>query len=211
MKTVTLIILTMALTNYSLVTAQEGVSDALNAKIGVTFSSFGDNYVYRSNELVGVSSYDSDYFYSFGINYVQPLNKWLETETGIEYTIHSLIINPNVPPDKDSTPYSVSFGLINLPVTLRANFLNYFFVNGGIIIDIDASLKSPISSQTGIGTIFGIALKHDFKNGISAFINPYTKMHSLLPLMANSSHQRIWENGYRFGITYKVAIKRVKK
>lgn len=43
-------------------------------KIGVSFSSFGENDVYRSEELDGAASYNSDYFFNIGANYIRPIN-----------------------------------------------------------------------------------------------------------------------------------------
>ena len=75
-----------------------------------------------------------------------------------------------------------------------------------LIVDMDGSLNSPISNQTGIGALLGFAIKYDFDSGISAFVNPYTKIHSLVPFQAGQHHQRIWENGIRIGLTYDLEI-----
>lgn len=188
----------------SFLTAQEDNTEFRNAKIGITFSSFGENDVFRFNELEGAASYNSDYFRTLGISYVSVLNKWLEVETGIEYSRHNIIIEPNLPPYIDAFPRKASFSFINIPVTLRANFLKYFFVNGGLIIDVDASTNSPIDNQTGIGVLLGLSIKYDFDFGISAFVNPYSKMHSLIPFQTEKYHQRILENGIRIGFTYDI-------
>ncbi len=202
MKRKYFILLFFLLINQGFVFAQGDVSRIRNGKIGITFSSFGDNDVIRFEELTGAASYDSDYFNTLGINYIYTLNNWLEAETGIEYSIHNIIINPNLPPYSDNSSRKARFSLINIPVTLRANFLKYFFVNGGLIVDFDATTNSPIDNQTGIGTLLGISIKYDFDSGISAFVNPYTKIHSLIPFADREYHQRIWENGVRIGLTY---------
>jgi len=156
-------------------------------KSGLHFS-FGENNVVRFTSLEGDAGYDSDYFYTFGITYVHPLNHWLEGEAGLEYARHGIVIQPNVPPDMDNTPL--------------ANFFNYFFVNGGLFVGIDGLNNTAIDSQTGIGVMLGVSIKYDFDFGVSAFINPYAKMHSLIPFTAEKYHQRIMENGIRIGITY---------
>lgn len=188
--------------NQSWLIAQGDETKSNNNKIGITFSSFGKNDVFRFDELDGAASYNSDYFFTIGINYVQAINKWLEVESGIEYSKQSIITEPNLPPDMDNSSRKTNFSLINIPVTVRANFLKYFFINGGLIVDFDASKSSPIDNQTGIGALCGVSVKYDFKNGISAFVNPYTKIHSLIPFVDTKYHQRIWENGIRVGITY---------
>lgn len=202
MKKTILTLLSFFLIYTNFLVAQENGSIIKNGKIGITFSSFGVNDVFMFEQLDGAASYTSDRFYTLGINYVYPINKWLQAESGIEYSKHHIIIKPNLPPDMDNTSRKGNFSMINIPVTLRANFLKYFFFNGGLIVDIDGSLNSPIDNQTGIGTLLGLSLKYDFESGISVFINPYTKIHSLIPFQSAQYHQRIWENGIRIGITY---------
>ena len=117
-------------------------------KVGITFSSFGNNEVFRSDELIGAASFSGDNFYTLGINYVLDFNRWLEAETGLEYSKHYIIINPSPQPGMVIPPQRVDFALLNIPVTLRANFLKYFFINGGLIFDIDISGDSLVDNQT---------------------------------------------------------------
>ena len=201
-KRTILITLSILFLNQSFLIAQENWTKLNANKIGITFSSFGTNDVFRVDELTGAASYDGDYFFTIGITYLRPINKWLETETGIEFSKQDIIIKPNLPPGMDNSPRKEDFSLINIPVTLRANFLKYFFINGGIMIDIDASTNSSINNQTGIGALSGISAKYDFNSGISIFVNPYTKIHSLIPFSDTKYHQRVWENGIRLGVTY---------
>jgi len=201
-------ILALSLINLHFIIAQENDSKIKNGKIGVTFSSFGENYVIRFEEPLGAASYNSDYFYTIGMTYVLPLQKWLEAETGLEYSKHSIIIQPDLPPNMDVTSRKEKISLVNIPITLRANFLKYFFVNGGLFIDIDSSINSPIDNQTGIGAIVGISAKYDFDFGISVFVNPYTKIHSLLPFQLERYPQRILESGVRIGLTYDLTTKK---
>jgi hypothetical protein len=207
MKRTIFITLFILLINQSFLIAQENDTKLSASKIGITFSSFGTNDVFRFDELDGAASYNSDYFYTIGITYLHSLNKWMEAETGIEYSKHNIIIEPNLPPDMDNSSRKANFSLINVPVTLRANFFKYFFINGGMIVDIDASTNSPIDNQTGIGALLGLSAKYDFKSGLSVFVNPYTKIHSLIPFSDTKYHQRVWENGIRVGVTYDLKMK----
>ena len=171
-------------------------------KIGITFSSFGENDVIRFTSLDGAASYNSDNFYTLGVNYIHPLNTWLEIETGLEYSNHTILIQPNLSPDMDNSPYNADFSLLNIPLSLRANFLKYFFINGGPILDFDISNSSPVDSQTGIGGLLGIAAQYDFDFGLEVFINPYLKAHSLIPFSSENYPQRLMETGVRIGLTY---------
>jgi len=183
--------------------AQKNEPETRKSQIGITFSSFGDNDVVRSQDLIGGPSYDGDKFYTLGINYLYKLNNTFDLETGIEYSHQQIIVRPGVTAEVKPS-YGANFSLINIPVTLRVNFLKYCFLNGGILFDIDASSSSPIDSQSGIGSILGLGIKYDFKCGITAFANPYFKVHSLVPFSSDDYHQRLMESGFRFGLMCKL-------
>jgi hypothetical protein len=183
------------------VTAQCGKKQ-FYGKAGVTFSSFGDNTVFRFNELDGAASFSGTGFQSFGINYVAGLNRWLESETGIEYSSHRLLMTPPFNPEFDNTPVEAGLSMITVPITLRANFLRYLFVNGGLLLGLDASPESRVDSQTGIGAVLGLGLKYDFRSGASVFFNPYSRLYSLLPFSAVDYPQRASENGFRIGFAW---------
>jgi hypothetical protein len=182
--------------------AQKSDPEPRKGQVGITFSSFGENDVVRFHELMGAPSYNSDRFFTFGINYLYKLNRFLDVETGIEYSSHKIIIKPMAIPPTVYPPYGAKFSLVNIPVTLRVNFLKYCFINGGILLDIDASTSSPVDSQTGIGSILGLGIKYGFKCGVTAFANPYIKMHSMISFSPDDNHQRLMESGFRFGLMY---------
>ncbi len=174
------------------------------SRLGITFSSFGSNDVIYLQQITGAPGYTSDYFYTLGFTYLHQYTKRLELETGIEYSSHKITITPNVPPYVDYAPYSAEFTLVNIPVSLRLNFGKYFFFSGGLILDIDPTVASPIDNQTGIGAGLGLGGKYDFACGLSVFANPYLKAHSLIPFMHDVYHQRVVETGLRFGLTYSL-------
>jgi len=59
-----------------------------------------------------------------------------------------------------------------------------------------------IHIQTRIGAIFGLATNYDFDFGMSVFVNPNLKIHSIFPFRLIRYHQRVWENGLRIGLTW---------
>jgi hypothetical protein len=194
----------LLLTNLMLLHAQKRAVDFSNSKIGITYTPFGSSDVFRVNELAGAASYEGEHFYTFGITYMYGLTRWLEVETAFEFSKYNILIRPNLPPGTANSPWKGKVSLVNIPVTLKVNFLRYCFVNGGLFADIDVSDDSPVDNQSGLGTVFGMGLKYDFDFGVSVFANPYTKVHSLISLADRDSHQRIWENGLRLGATYNL-------
>lgn len=180
--------------------AQDTTKHQNAGKIGITFSSLGDNGVYQTNKLMGGPSYLGDGFYTFGFNYLIPIRKWLAFETGVEYARHTLLIESFVFPASDNTSRREHFSIISIPLTVRVNFLKYFFVNGGFSIDMAGS--SSISDQTGIGGHLGIGVSYDFTKCLSVFVNPYVKPHALLAFSSKENGQHIIEDGFRFGVMY---------
>ncbi len=170
-------------------------------KLGFTFSGFGKSDVVRANELDGAPGIQGDKFYTLGLNYLHSVNSnWLSVETGVEYTHYTFILTPNLPPDMDRSPYNINHSMISLPIGLRAGFLEFLFVNGGFLIDLDASTSSPIDSQTGIGLNLGAGLEYDFSPAFSMFISTHQKIHALLPFSMDKNHQKVWETGLRIGL-----------
>lgn len=202
----TFLFLTLMPSNFLL--AQKSAASFTDGKIGISFTSFGSNDVIRFVRLEGAASYNSDNFQTLGLNYLYPVNNWLEVETGIEYSWHSIFILPNLPPDMDDSPRQGSFALLQIPATVRLNFWKYFFMNSGLFLDIDGNLNSPIDSQTGIGVMIGLAMKYDFENGLSIFVNPNTKLHALLPFQPERYPERLLESGIRIGFNYNLRYRK---
>jgi hypothetical protein len=174
----------------------------LSNKAGLTFSSFGVNDMFGGINNTDYS-YNGSSFYTVGITYIRGLNKWLEIETGLEYSKQNIRIIPNIYPGLYifMQTKKTELILLNIPATLRANFLKYFFINGGLLIDLDISNNIFIENQTGIGGIVGLGVNYDFDFGLSVFLNPYIKAHSWIYI---EERQKILEKGFRLGVTYNL-------
>ena len=170
-------------------------------KIGLTFSTFGKSDVVRFTD--GSSHHESRYHYSLGVNYIYPLNNWLEAETGIEYSKYNikLFVSPD---GNDRFSGESKLFLLNVPLKLRANFLKFLFADAGTFIDFDFRSKEEIiDNQTGMGIAIGLGAKYDFKFGMSLFANPFVRLHSLAPFASKKNYpNRLFDGGIRFGITY---------
>jgi hypothetical protein len=201
MKTLTLLLVCLVFCLPSF--AQEEKSAIKKGQIGITYSGFGSNDVFRKEELIGGPGYLGDRFYNLGISYIYPLNRTFDLETGIEYADHKITITPGVSPVHYPS-YGAGFSLITIPVGIRVNFLKYFFVNGGLIFDVDASQSMPINSQTGLGFNLGLGLKYNFKCGFTAFVNPYSRFHSMVSFSSDKYPQHLLESGIRLGLMYRL-------
>ena len=178
---------------------------AQKEQLGITFSALSDNDVARFRSVIDDSSTGAGKSFTYGISYLKPLNKWLDIETGLEYLSCPIETKSIVGTINGVTTLtrSATLSMLSAPVTVRANFLKYFFVNAGLLLDIDVSSNSIINSQSGLGSLLGLGVKYDFKNGISVFVNPYSKIH-LFPLTFERDQQHFMESAVRFGIAYKL-------
>ena len=203
MKTRTLIILSLFLFICHFANGQQR---NLSKKIGLTVSPIGESDPIRFSELEGTGSYKSKKLFSFGISYIYPINNWLDIETGVEYGKHNIDSKSNYPPEGVKVS-NADLSLINIPLTVRANFVNYFFVNGGLLLDLETSSSNNIDKQSGVGVVLGVGAQYQFNNGLGLFINPYSKMHALIPFPSEKYHQRLLELGVRIGVTYSFKTK----
>lgn len=173
-------------------------------KIGAYFSSFGVNEAFTFESLEGAGSYDSDNFLTLGVNYIHSLNKRIALETGLEYSKHKMKFNIPFTGENVSSTKGIDMKLISVPFLARVNFGNYIFANGGMLLDFDISKVNAVDKQTGMGAMLGIGAKYDFNSGLSAYINPYIKVHTLIPFDSKKWHQRVFETGIKLGVTYNL-------
>lgn len=178
---------------------------AQKAQVGVTISGFSDNDVARFESLEDDSSTAAGKSFTFGITYLKPLNKWLDFESGVEYlscSVERSSMMSDINTGLFTSTRSSTMSLISAPITVRANFLKYFFVNAGLILDLDVSNNRIVDSQTGVGTVFGLGVKYDFKSGISIFVNPVGRIHTF-PL-SEKYQEHLLESTVRFGVVCRL-------
>jgi len=170
----------------------------------LTYSTFGENDVFRYEELVGAAGYHGKGFFAVGATYLFPLTSWLGLESGLEYAKHTVIVIPNLPPTIDVILRESHFSIINIPLTLHAGLGKYFFANGGIMLNLDTTIKSPITDQTGLGAILGLGVQYTFHPMLTVFVNPYGKLYSMVPFTFDNYPQRVLESGLRFGVRFRL-------
>lgn len=175
------------------------------AQLTIGYASFGNNNVIRFTQLAGAAGYSGEGFYSLGATYLKPIKPEFYLETGLEFTHHNIQIRPNIPPeppDNPGTSFNTKVVLLGAPFALRMQLSRHFFAQAGLILDIDLSNNTSIDSQTGLGTTAGLGLNFDVSAGTAVFLNPYLKLHSLLPFAGENYPQRLVESGFKIGISF---------
>ncbi len=184
--------------------AQENPSENTGSKVGIYFASFGENPAIPFARLVGSASYEGAGFYTLGASYARPLSRRFELKTGLAFSRHKILVQPNLPPDMDNSPYETTLHLFTVPCLVRLNMGRLFFLNGGAMLNVDTGLSTPVDNQSGIGAMLGFGLGYEFHSGISFHMNPYMKAHALVPFAPDMYHHHLMESGIQLGLAYRL-------
>ena len=173
--------------------------------IGVTFSGLGQNL--PDSHLIPIprigGDTTADWFmglghYSFGITYIRQLSNRFDLEVGIEYNrsrLRHITYNWYWQPGEPSSlhrDFSISF--IRVPISVRYNFWQYFFLNSGVFLGVNPRAGTMRENMGDIGIILGVGARYDFQNiPIGIFLNPYLKRRAAYLML---------ETGFRMGVVY---------
>ena len=142
--------------------------------IGVTFSGLGQNIPTFSllPRLSGNPvSFTGLGYYSFGITYIRPLSNRFDLEVGVEYN-RSRLRRYDI--ERPASNRYIHISLIQVPITVRYNFWQYFFLNSGVFLGVNPRARGVMREDVGI--ILGVGARYDFQNiPVGIFLNPYLK------------------------------------
>ncbi|AWW31957.1 hypothetical protein DN752_18440 [Echinicola strongylocentroti] len=152
--------------------------------------------------MYGGGGYDNTGFKEFGLRYLKGISERFFIETGVNYSSSNAIFHPEFIGEPVESKKE-EFHLISVPIYAHYTFWRHFFVNGGPLLDFDASDNPDfIDKQAGIGYSLGVGGKYEFQQ-FSLFVNPNFKQHALFPFQKSSNHQKLTEFGVQFGVGYQ--------
>ncbi|MFV0471378.1 MAG: hypothetical protein ACK5L7_05020 [Paludibacteraceae bacterium] len=166
-------------------------------RVGGSYSIVSVNRMMRLGE-----TYPSDYgirgtgTMSLGLEYQYPLNSWLGVETGLNFSYHNFTKTVSNTTTGELLRTKNDVNLINVPVGFNINFLQYGFIQSGVLLDL--------LYQPGFGSYMGCGVHFQSEYGLGVFVNPYIKAHSLLPFNFDFNTDRIIDTGIKIGVTYSV-------
>ncbi|MCE7067096.1 hypothetical protein [Dyadobacter sp. CY326] len=169
----------------------------------VTYSRSKPQPVYNK-DVDGGAGYKAVASNAFGIRYLMKSSKIITFETGIDYSSFDFKLDHVDMPNIVIPDITQSIEVVSIPVYAHLTFLKYFFVNGGLLTDIEIDKKNTdIDEQTGIGFGLGAGVSYNYKK-VSFFINPFFERHGLIGLGKQESgvRQSIINPGGRIGIGY---------
>jgi len=185
-----LFLLIMTLSSYAQIASKHKIG--LNIGVG--------NAIVAQKALDGAASYTTRKDFNFGLNYYRLLTKKFELESGILYQQNNLDGGGHRDHLADVKYEEYIMKLIYVPLFFRANLSKYFFLNAGILADLDLSRKKEISSQTGLGTGGGIGITIPISKTFSFQFNPYLNLHGLIMLKKENYPERLLDYGVKVGV-----------
>lgn len=150
----------------------------------------------------GAPSYDAKNSFLFGLSYSRYLNRNLSIETAASYLDTEVERTPAPTTGSTEPSTTLPLELVTFRTGLKYSFLQYLFLNGGLLFDFDVE-NEIVDSQSGIGLGIGIGAEYVFPSGFSLFANPYLNQHALIPFQREDSPQRLLDGGIRLGVGYR--------
>jgi hypothetical protein len=164
--------------------------------------SFGENVIYRNDDLAGDGSREGKGYFMIEAKYSQIIRNWLSVDVGLNFSRHKLETTPAFMPGIDMTPTKGHVDLMSLPVGVQVGFLRYLFINAGVLLDMELN-NNIINHQSGIGVFGGIGAKYDFKCGVRFFVNSFFQQHSLIIFTSDKYPLKIFDSGLKIGVGYR--------
>ncbi len=161
--------------------------------VGVTQSSF------EGEGLDGGASFDVENAYEVGFKYLLYVTENLALESGLNYWKADVKISSSPMPDQ--TIRNEILEITSIPIFANFTFSDYFFINGGPVMDFQFS-ENDLDSQSGIGVGLGAGAKYHFNN-FQIFINPNIRRYSVIPFEEENFHQKLTSFGVQAGIGYR--------
>ena len=162
----------------------------------------GKGFIMHQTSLGG-GSYDLNTGFSIGFQYDKKLNNKLNLTTSVIWHKNSISITPAFYPGIDMTPRKHDIQLLYIPVFLKLDLSKYFFLNGGLIGDLDITKNKYITNQSGIGTGLGIGTEFSMNEKLLIQINPYINLHGLILTKSENYPERIFDSGIKLSLMIK--------
>lgn len=161
---------------------------------------FTGSDLFRGEALIGGASYDIENTYEFGFRYLLDVTDNIALETGLNYWRGEVLITSAPMPGQ--TTRTEELQTTSIPIFANFRFLDYFFVNGGPVMDFQGSESESVDPQAGIGVGFGLGAQYAFSK-FSVFINPNFRRYAVIPFEEESNHQKLTSFGVQLGLGYK--------
>lgn len=167
--------------------------------LNISYSS-GENIFYSDPALTGDGGYTGKGYFIIGVNYSKPLNRWLNFNSGLDYSLQKIETSP-APMIQGSTILH-RINLVSFPFSFKAVLLKYFYFQAGASLDLETGI-SHLDNQTGIGLMGGIGAQFNIKRAIF-FVSPFIKRYSFIRFDPGVNAKKLYLTGLQVGLGYQL-------
>lgn len=192
MKKIILALIVSALAHFT-----NGQRNSYGISLGV------GNGLISTAELTGAPSLDLNVSMSLGFQYDRKLTNKFHLVSGINWYQNSITVTPVFHPDADRTPRNYDLRLIYVPLFARFDLSRHFYLNGGLLADIDVTKNSYITSQSGVGLGFGFGVEFNLSKQVAMQINPYFNYHGVFLSKGETYPERVVDSGLKLNFILK--------
>ncbi len=164
------------------------------------FAGGGDNEIFRFEELLGAGSVTGTGVWTAGADVRRLIGDHFSIGTGLSYSHQYYYTSPAPGIPGEDRPGN--FGLITIPVTVRVDFLKWFFADAGAAFSLQTGL-SRTDNMTGLGATLGAGFQYNFKSDLFFRVRAYTSQHGLLHFIPEDYPQTLTNAGVTAGVGYR--------
>ncbi len=164
------------------------------------FAGGGDNEIFRFQELTGSGSVTGTGVWTAGADLRRLIGDHFSIGTGLSYSHQYYFTSPAPGIDGSDTPGS--FGLLTIPVMVRADFLKWFFADAGALLGVQTGF-SRVDNFSGLGATLGAGIQYRFKSDIFIRVRAYAAQYGLLHLSPEDYPQTLSNGGVTIGVGYR--------
>jgi hypothetical protein len=194
----------LSLSLFLLLTMVATSSLAQKYSFGLSFGVAKFSIAPKKEILIGGPGYVFNSGFSAGFQFSRSCTDNLQLQSGITYSASSIVVSPHAHPGMDHTPsVHYNYGLLSVPVFMKLNFSKHFFLNGGVLGDIDISKTNVITSQSGIGAGIGIGAQANLSKRIAIELNPCFNFHGMILARRERYSERVVDAGLKLNVVFR--------
>lgn len=171
--------------------------------------SFSLNYGFGGNIMLvngfnKEKGFSNNGMYAVGIRYQRNISKTIALKTGLDYSRNDVLVaagyHPYLPEEEES---SWDIQLLTLPIYINYQPLDYLFIEGGPIVDLQFNIwdSQPTDTQSGIGLGLGFGGMYSYKNFCFS-LGPFVNYHAIIQFEPYD-RDRLVEIGVKFDIGFE--------
>lgn len=164
------------------------------------FGGGGTNDIFRFNELIGAGSVTGTGMWTAGADLRRMFSDHVSLETGLSYSQQYYYTSPAPGIPGEDRPGS--FGLVALPLTVRLDFLKWFFVDAGAVLSLQAGL-SEVDNMSGLGATIGAGFQYNFASDVFIRVRAFAAQHGLVHFSHEEYPQALYNSGVTVGVGYR--------